>query len=204
MWVIAALAVGLVALFVACKPSTDEGPKTQPATIDFKSVSDLEPDKLPYERASLILAGASYPVEVERKVDGERVTFLFKSHGEVLDKESYRLGTQTFQLVQGAGMTFEPPIDLVLFPMAVGQSWGWSGRISSGVDTQNAHATVSSEPASLNLPNGYFEGFKVAVDLEISDSTPAVTKSMAFWLVPKRGIMKREFGSTSTRGPATE
>lgn len=202
--ILAGLLVAGLGFVLSCQPRVGkESPDLKPS-MRFSNAASLEPGALPYSKASLILAGTSYPVEVRRNVSGERITFDFLSHGEAVDRETYVLDTHAFQIVQGAGLTYEPAIPLVLFPMSVGDQWEWKGEVLDGSDRQAAKASMTSETESLNLESGFYDGFKVSVSLKLGSSEPPIEKRMSFWFVPKQGIVKREFGTTSTRGPISE
>lgn len=192
--------VGL-GLALSCQPAVikDEPHKTQ--GMRFETPAMLEPDRLPYAKASLILAGTKYPVEVLRTANKEHISFEFAKDGETIDREVYVLNGDGFQVSQCAGLSYQPPIPLVLFPMNVGDRWEWSGEVLAGSERQSATASMRSQSESLNLESGFYDGFKVEVDLKFGQPGPPLDKRMAFWFVPKQGIVKREFGSTSTRGP---
>lgn len=180
-----------------------DSPDAKPG-MRFSDAASLDPGALPYGKASLILAGTSYPVEVRRSANGDKITFDLINHGESIDRENYILNSSGFQIAQGAGLTYEPAIPLVLFPMNVGDKWEWKGEVVAGTERQAAHASMTSEAESLNLESGFYDGFKVAVSLTLGSAEPPIEKRMSFWFVPKQGIVKREFGTTSTRGPISE
>lgn len=200
---VALFAAGL-GLALSCRPQiAKDNPDPKPG-MRFSDAASLEPGALPYGRASLILAGTSYPVEVRRSVDGDKITFDFVNHDETIDRENYILDSSGFQIAQGAGLTYEPAIPLVLFPMNVGDKWEWKGEVVAGSERQVAHASMTSEAESLNLESGFYDGFKIQVSLSLQSAGPPIEKRMSFWFVPKQGIVKREFGTTSTRGPLSE
>lgn len=189
----------------SCRRSVAEPAETtSDVGLRIEGPSTLEPGLLPYSKGALILAGQTYPVDVVRETNKDRVYFTLLNHGEVLDREVYVHNDDSFSLASGGGVTYDPPIPLLVYGSRVGGTLTWGGRVVDGPDRSDAKAVVTSEQASLNLAGGFFEGVGVHVDLEIAMPQGPVGKRLSFWFVPKRGIIKREFGATSTRVPVGE
>jgi hypothetical protein len=56
----------------------------------------------------------------------------------------------------------------------------------------------------LNLAGGPYATIRAHVALVLDTGSPEPAKrELMFWFVPKKGIIKRDFGAISTREPAT-
>lgn len=161
----------------------------------------LAPDTLPYQEGSLILAGTEYPVEVRQVRSADTVEFVIERQGEVLETERYFGDDTSFRLVQGGGATYVPGIPLILYGRDLSEPQTWSGEVREAERNHRAEASIRATREPLNIPGGRFDAFLIDVQLRIA-SDPVVDRAMKFWFVPSRGIVKREFGTTSTRQPA--
>lgn len=161
----------------------------------------LAPDALPYEQGSLILAGTEYPIEMRQVRSPGSVEFVLERQGEVLEVERYVGDDGSFRLVQGGGATYLPAIPLILYGRDLSEPQTWNGEVKETDVTNVAAAQIRATREPINIPGGRYDAYRIDVRLRI-DSRPAVDRAMKFWFVPNRGIVKREFGSTSTRLPS--
>lgn len=162
------------------------------------------PDRLPYEKASLILAGTTYAVGVRREERPDGIQFLLVKGDEVLDRETYVLDDDAFRIRLAAGVQYEPPIPLIEFGKRIGDEWGWQGHVLMGAERLSAAAAVSTAEEDINLAGAFDRGLRVRAILEIDGpaSDHKLQRALTFWFAPRRGLVKREFGTTSTRMPA--
>lgn len=170
------------------------------------TVEKVKPAALPYERAALVLAGTVVPVDVQRVEErpGD-VAFRLVAHGQLVEEERYRLETHSFSIVSAAGESYKPPIPLLANPIEAKKPWVWQGSLTSGVEHRNARADLVAIDERLNLPGGPYDSIRVDVELSIEGVGPQPAKrKLAFWFAPGKGIVKRDFGSSSTRAPLSE
>lgn len=172
----------------------------------IESFDDLKPDALPGKRAEMLMAGTHIPVDLSvRSADSEFVIVLH-AHGETFETEKYRTTPTSFSLSEAGGDNYVPALDLLRFPMHLGDQWTWQGRVLSGGIQRQATATVSSSSTTLYQGGLTTEAVKVDVDLSLyseGDKTPAARK-LVFEFVPGKGIVRREFGDASVRQPPSE
>lgn len=203
---VAALITG-VAVFLGC----DKGKQLHAAepSIDvarFASAADLGPETLPYEQGSLILAGTSVKVKLVEKREPNRVAFQIIAQDEMVEEEVYEYDQTGFRFAAsnfpGSGEMFEPAIPLVRYPLDTGDSWEWKGNMSYAKRPYPASATITSASERLNLAGGQFNTVRIDVMLKVETGGGQVSdKKLIFWIQPKQGVVKRQFGGTSTREP---
>jgi len=174
----------------------------------IRSEKSLSPDALPYERGSLILAGTEYPIEIRQVRSPGSVEFVLERQGEVLEIERYVGDESSFRLVQGGGATYLPAIPLIFYGRDLSEPQTWNGEVKEVDVAHVAAAQIRAAREPINIPGGRYDAYRIDVQLRRIDvqlridSEPAVDRQMKFWFVPNRGIVKREFGSTSTRLPS--
>jgi len=181
------------------KPLVQEKPKA----AKVYATSDLiVPDGLPYSTARLILAGKSLPVEMSRVKKGDSVDFNLVCKKEVLEVEHFQSDDKSFRFAGLSDEAFVPPIPLVRYPFTVGETWDWAGTAGLGPNTKQATAGLLSSEETINLSGGVNECVLVTANLVVE--TPGGTNSkrtLKFWIQPMKGVVKREFGFSSTREP---
>lgn len=183
------------ALFVGCNHNTavPDGP-----AVTFDSI---RPDSTPSVKAKLILAGTELPVELRKKARGKIIQYELWAHGAPVELETYRRDDDRFSLLVAADEKYFPEIDLLRFPMKVGQSWSWEGKVQGGTN-HTARAKVTTSEEQLYLDGLSRKTIKVVVDRTYSDREPAPLK-LSFWFEPNNGIIRREFGTADQRLPLT-
>lgn len=153
-------------------------------------------------RAKLILGGISIETEVKVTKNADSLTYEFLSHDIALDTERYALVGGGFQLVEASSETYHPPLDLLRPSMTIGESWEWAGHMKAGSVERKATATVLTSSETLTLKQGQHDSLKCVVQLSIeSGGIKPAEKTLAFWFVPQRGLVKREFGFAGGREP---
>lgn len=153
------------------------------------------------DRAELVLSDNPIPVSVETEKTADTIAFRFQAYGVTLEEEAYRYGPTEFALVEAAKEQYEPPLPLLRFPMTIGDTWSWTGSMTMFAP-HPARAAVTTSRESLDEPGYTDEAIKVTVNLAIESGaeTPA-KRTLTFWFVPKKGLLKREFGKGLSRVP---
>jgi len=143
------------------------------------------------------------PVEVGQAQKGEEMTFTFTAHGQTFETEIYKVNDSGFSLEDAAGERYEQALPLLKFPMNVGDTWSWTGSMVAGDEPHKASATVTTSSETILLPaTGSVPSILVVVDLAIEGGGPKpATRKLRFWFVPGKGLLKRQFGSASSREP---
>jgi hypothetical protein len=166
------------------------------------STQEISPAAPPGEYAVLVLAGTRFPVEIATKSQDRFFTIELKAHGEVLETERYVSTVSEFALLEAALETYRPPLPLLRFPMAIGESWTWAGTLGVEDTFHSAEATIATSQGKLNAEGHNEDALTVRVQLKIDgDSGQPAIRNLAFWFVPGKGILRREFGHSSTRMP---
>lgn len=197
------------------KVSHDPEPEPQssipPISKNFQSSGDLKPEVLPPKEANLVLASYIIPVELEGKaVNGKLVlTWLADKDSRsgppvVAEAETYFFSDQGFSLAEAPGERFDPPIRLVKYPLSLGDTWDWSGKLQTGATAAKATAKVTASEAVLNIPYGNFSALLVTADIHVEQGTEGAKRTFKFWFQPGKGLIKREFGQSSSREPRVE
>lgn len=171
-------------------------------SVQVRDLDSFRPDTLPYREGSLILAGTRLPVELqERRKDG-RFEIVVLAHGKAVEVETYRAENGQFLFESLSGESFAPPIPILRFPLRSNDSWDWTGEFRLGPTARPAKATVATQPETLNLASGSLQATRVdiALTVETSKATTA-ERGLKFWLAPKAGVVRREFGASSLREP---
>ncbi len=154
--------------------------------------------------AILTLAGDAIPVAVACTSTSGTVDIKLTAHGAVFEQEQYLQTQDSFDLLNAAGETYDPPIPLARAPMHIGDKWNWSGKMKSGDVGHVAKATITTMKERL-FPAGAApaDAVKVQVDFEVDGGGPTPAKRrLVFWMAQNLGVIKRQFGETSMREPA--
>lgn len=194
----------VAAILCGCYPKKESVPEliTGPQ-ITAENATSFAADALPYTNAALILAGKPLPVKLSSKRTGPVVTFALDAYGQTVEEEVYRNGANVFEVERVSGEKYLPPIPLLKFPAKTGEQYKWSGEMVSGEQARKAKANVLLSGDRLNLFGGQFDSLQVTVNLEMESGGPEpAVRKMSFWFVPGKGIVRREFGFSSTREPA--
>lgn len=191
---LALVAVTLIGCGCQSDAPSGNGPSIADALV-FKA------DALPAEKAKLVLAGTEIPVEVKRRSEGTEVILELWAHGEIVQQERYESAKDAFSLKVAGGEHYEPPLPLVKFPMEIGASWRWKGAMIAGERSHSAQGSVTTSTEQVYAPTPE-AAVKVEVALELDSGGPVAAKrTLTFWFVEGRGVVKRAFGAGSTREP---
>ncbi len=206
-----AISVGiLIAIFVGqggcgfARKTVSIGVVSEGQGRQIAAYADLQPDTAPGKKADMVMAGTRIPVNVLTSKFGPVFRILLRAHDETFETEVYRSGPTAFSLSEAGGDVYSPDVDLIRFPMQVGDEWTWEGAVSSGGVRRKATARVKSTTANLYDNGVPMEAVRVDVALSLySEGTksPAARK-LVFEFVPGKGIVRREFGDASVREPA--
>ncbi len=168
----------------------------------IERLADLRPEASIPESAHLVLAGTRLPVTAKTTRAGSELRIELLAHSVVLETEQYSVSEQEFGLVNAAAERYAPALPLLRFPMRIGDSWSWEGRLEMADISRNASAKITSAKDRLNVEGFDDEAVRVLVELSIDSGGPTPAKrELAFWFVPQRGLLKREFGQASSRVP---
>lgn len=165
--------------------------------------AEINPDaKIPL-KASLKIGEIEMPVAVKQSQTGEAVRIDLEAHGQVLESESYLAKSNSFELSAVAGENYKDPLPLLKFPMKVGDTWNWVGTMTAGDEPHKASATIiTSTDKVLLTASGSQEAVLVVVDLKIESGGPvSAQRKLRFWFVKNKGLVKRQFGTASSRDP---
>ncbi|KAA0225276.1 MAG: hypothetical protein AKCLJLPJ_01929 [Fimbriimonadales bacterium] len=131
-------------------------------------------------------------------------TLKIVANNSTLEEEVYKVTTDGISLITfGINETFDPPLQLLKFPMRVGDGFDWSGTFTSGKPLPtNAEITTAAE--SISLATGAAQAVRVDVLLKLSDGSPQPSeRRMVFWFVKGEGPVRRDFGD-DVREPRVE
>lgn len=168
----------------------------------YGTSSDLKPDANPGPRAVLRLLTTDIPVEVDQEVDSDEVTLELIAKGEVIEIEKYRSTIEKFELLQAASESFDPPLTLLKFPLESGAQYTWEGRLKMGEVGPDATANVTVTKDNLNEKGYAGSAVLSKVDLSFDGGAPTkATRTLKFWFVEGKGVLKREFDKGSARLP---
>ena len=164
---------------------------------------ELRPEILPGKTALLTMGGVAVPVELGQEQTGDTIVLKMKAHGASVDWETYESTVARYSVKYAEGETYSPAVDLIRYPMRVGDSWDWSGTMVAAGQKRQAKAEIQTSAAKLALPEGPVPAVKVALRLSMpaTATEPAAQRSLAFWFVANRGLLRREFGTESIREP---
>ncbi|MDI9638941.1 hypothetical protein QPK87_27955 [Kamptonema cortianum] len=179
---------------------------SQPIPQAYSQFSDLKPTALPPKSASLVLFGVSVPVQLEVKDTGDVIDFTWMTEGTselgdpvFVESEQYKYNDSGFSLAAASHESYNPPIPLLKFPLAIGDSWEWEGKVKTGMQAAPAKATIKTATDTLNLETGAFGTVLVSVELQLDIGSKPSSRKFQFWFKPKEGLIRRELGSISTR-----
>ncbi len=189
----------LLVAAMACTPRSRAASGQEIATI-----GDLSPDAKIPTSAKLKIGEIEIPVEIVQTTKGEEMTIEISAHGQVFENETYQIGDKSFDLLDVAGEHYEPKLPLLRFPMRIGETWDWTGRMTAGEEPHKATATITSTSDSVLLPgSGSTDTVLVIVDLSIESGGPTpANRKLRFWFAKDKGLVKRQFGIGSSREPA--
>ena len=182
--------------------SCTRGSNTPSGNTLFRTSEELKPDANPGPKAVLRLLKTDIPVDVKIEVDSNEVTLQLLAKGELLEVEKYRSTVEKFELVQAVSESFDPPMTLLKFPLEDGAHYAWEGRLKMGVIGPDATAKVTVRKDNLNEKDYAGPALLSLVELSFDGGAPTkATRTLKFWFVEGKGVLKREFDKGSARLP---
>ncbi|MEA2554283.1 MAG: hypothetical protein QOJ65_2459 [Fimbriimonadaceae bacterium] len=147
------------------------------------------------------MGGVIVPVDVKVEQSGDDFSLHLVNGGQDFETEQYKNPPDGFLLVNAAGETYAPPIPLLKFPMRIGDTWKWSGDMITGPASRKADAAIRTRDDKVDMGTPV-DALLVEVDLSMySGASQPATRRLAFWFVKGKGLVKREFGSSTSRVP---
>lgn len=208
------LASSVLALgFVGCvQPKTTPKPAPTPTPVgisqEFRTGEELRPDVSPPKEANLILSGTEIPVTLREKREGDSIIYTWmvddgQESGEPVEVESekYFFNGKIFSFSATAHEKYNPAINLIRYPLTVGQKWDWTGEVITGKVRNKATAVITTQEDALNLPGGKVSTLMVKVELNYTEIAAPGTRELKFWFQPGAGLIRRDLWASSTRGP---
>lgn len=194
----------LVILTGGCQPKSAVAVKAAESGLDKGAewtFKQIQPDTPPSEPSELSLGGTHLPVKILSHSEKGRLSFQMVAHDVVVDKEAYDVQSDKFSLLSMGDESVEPALPLLKSPMHIGDKWTWEGKITSG-NPHPTKAVISSRADKLYVADKQLDAIVVEVNLAMESGGPApAERRLSFWVVPGKGIVKREFGSGSVRQP---
>jgi hypothetical protein len=188
---------GASLLVAGCDPQRTQAQAGQ----KVEAIESLQPGASPGDEAILLLGGVRIPVKVARKEEDGRIMILLEAHGQVIDEEYYLQTAEGFLLVRAGEETYDPPVPLLRPQMRTDETWQWSGSMTAG-QARPASAKVTNSVETLFVGGESLPAVRVDVGLEFESGGPApAVRTLSFWFAKDRGLLKREFGSHSSRVP---
>lgn len=166
------------------------------------SRESLKPDSDPPPHAQLMYgAPPLIPIDVKTERKGHDFTIDLFAHGELFDFEKYVSTMDYFAVAQAAGEEYVPPIKILEFPLNVGGTARfWEGTLSSELTPQPAHATIRAYSDKVAVGDVSVSTIRSDVEIVLGhDHRPATERRLSFWFEEGKGLIKRQFGTTSTR-----
>ena len=192
-----AVALAGVALYSCSKQTVHSTGNTL-----FRTSAELKPNANPGSKAVLRLLKTDIPVDVKLKVDSSEVSLELLAKGELLEVEKYRSTIEKFELVQAASESFDPPLTLLRFPLEDGAQYAWEGRLKMGEVGPDATAKVTIRKDNLNEKDYAGTAVLSLVELLFDGGAPTkASRTLKFWFVEGKGVLKREFDKGSARLP---
>lgn len=203
----ASLLLGLaVAVGLGCNRPADPGNgPIEPVKkgLSLQTSEDLAPATPPSEKAVLRLSGSPFEVDLKTRHEGSDFVIELLNHDAEFEREEYVDSFDGFRLKAAAGESYEPPIDLLRFPMTVGDKWQWNGKIKLNSDAAEAWADVETSEDTQYVGAVSVPAVRVRVTLRFASSPETeAERNLTFWFAPDRGLFKRQYDTVSIREPA--
>ena len=211
LFAISIISAGLAGCDFTYAPQTKPGPEDEePIGISqtFKDSKDLKPEIAPPKEANLVLNGTEIPVTLIEKRDGNSITYTWmvdegRESGDPVEVESekYFFTGDLFSFSATAHEKYDPAINLIRYPLNIGDTWEWNGEVITGKTRNKATATIATRSDPLNLPGGKVSTLLVTVKLNYLEITEPSSRELKFWFQPGAGLIRRELWASSTRTP---
>lgn len=178
-------------LGVACVPVAHGVEKDS-----LERAQDFFPDTFEMP-VTMRLASVSIDANAKMTVEGNDRVISITKDGVMIEQETFVVTTGMIAVKQlGTGETFEPPLVLVEFPSAIGDTFQWDGKIGLAGPEIAAKAAIATSRDRPDTPSGPQESLKVAVVLEIDDGSPRpAVRKIDFWFAEGIGPFRRDYGN---------
>lgn len=165
----------------------------RPVALDSYNFSAI-----PYSKCRVLLKGSPYEGMLKAAVKGDRTTFTLTVNGADFSQEKYITGPSLLRFEGTNQETYDPPLTLASAPLSAPDVSSWKGQIVVGEDRFDAEAEIRVTEENLNIKGGTFDALHFEVTMTFNGDQ---TRTLDFWTVPDKGIIKRDFNGSSTREP---
>jgi len=188
------VAGALAILWVAVSSCSCIAPEARTQNLRVPSPLYFDASALPYQHASVSLAGTRIPCTMDRIVDGDTVSFRLHDQGRLIAEETYEDGPKAFRLISAAGDRYDPPIDLIRYPMVVaGAKTEQESSLIEPGSTRKTLVEVTSVTDKQTLDGFVLDAVRVDVMLD------APKRMLKFWFVKGKGLVRTEIGTDTVR-----
>lgn len=143
---------------------------------------------------------ADITVTSEKKVgDTTTAVFQYKANGAVVQEETYIVTPDQVSRKrsgQGGSSVLEPPIPIIKYPMALGKSWKYSGKITIQAPTgeMELDSTADLKVAAfeeVKTGAGTFKAYRVDMKATISSGATNQEVTNSYWFAAGVGMVKQ-------------
>jgi hypothetical protein len=149
------------------------------------------------EKFDFLLDGTNVDAKFKTSIMGEEQVLELVAHGDLLEREVYRVNESGISLIRALSEEYSPPLPLMKFPFNVGDKKEiWKGKMLVGTESLNCSAEIVSSESTVNLASRSVGAIQIDVNLAIDQGNESIPRKLSFWFVPDRGILRREFGTS--------
>ncbi len=129
--------------------------------------------------------------------DGRLVTVHWLTGGNPVQDEVYLVTAASVSRTKSgkdASNSIAPPIPVIQYPMQVGRSWKWNGKISIAAPsvTLDANSTLKvAKKEQVKTGAGTFDAYRVDMVLNIVQGTQTMTVPNSYWFAPGIGLVRQ-------------
>lgn len=121
--------------------------------------------------------------------------FKWSKGGTAVQEETYRItASEVARVRAGAGGSGDitPPVPVIRYPMTVGKTWKWAGKISTpgGAFQGSAVLKVASKD-SVKTGAGSLQAYRVDMSLTLTAGGQSLTIPNTYWFAPGKGLIKQ-------------
>ena len=153
---------------------------------------------VPYSKCRVLLKGSPYEGDLKAAVKGDRTTFTLVVNGANFSQEKYITGPSLLRFEGTNQESYDPPLTLASAPLTAPDVSSWKGQIVVGEDRFDAEAEIRVTEENLNIKGGTFDALHFEVTMSFNENQQ---RTLDFWAIPDKGIVKRDFNGSSTREP---
>ncbi|MGV3617581.1 MAG: hypothetical protein ACO1SV_19830 [Fimbriimonas sp.] len=189
---------------LGCQQGTSVAPVAAVKGPHLSRAEAITPAAAPPKDSILTISGSPFKVKVVTERHGTHFQIVALNDGQEFDREQYEDSVQAFRLLQAGGEHYEPPIDLLRFPMTVGETWDWKGQIVANGNPKLAEAQIQTSDEKQYVSGAPVEAVQVRVTLSfpaVGGDEPA-RRVLTFWFAKEKGLFRRQYDWVSVREPA--